>query len=699
MIKSKIIYLIVISLIAFSFDGYSQGRKAKKANKHFEANEYFLALDLYKEAYKEATEKPDKAFITFQLAECYRYLNKTKKAEVKYKSCIQKKYSNPLAVLYYGNMLKKNEKYTEAVEQYKSYVKLVPDDERGKMGLESCELAAKWRATPTRYRIANIKEFNTKEMEFTPAYVSDDYKELYFTSTRKKDNFTKFNNVSGQNFTDIFSSKLDRKGEWSEPEAIVDTINSAYDDGSPSMSSDFRTIYFTRCRVKKGEELGCQIYKGSRSAGEDWATTEIVQIVDDSINVGHPSISEDGLTLYFVATMARGYGQTDIYKIERKSKGGKWGSPINLGPDINTIGNEVYPYIKEDGTLYFSSDYHLGMGGLDIFKATKDGKKSWKIENMKYPINSYSDDFAIIFKGKDEEGFLTSTRKITELPTNPPTIIKGKGGDDIYSFILPPIDFKLEGIIKDESTDEPIAGAIIKFYGSDGTDLKLKTDSSGKYKYRLNPATDYVFTIAKKGYLNGKGKETTSTQIYSKTFNNDIYLSQIDKPVEIPNILYDFGSWELREESKPELEKLVETLKANPNITIELGSHTDMVGDKNANITLSQKRAQAVIDYLIEYGVSADRLTAKGYGEDVPKILNIRIAKNSSFEYGDTMNVEFVNKLEEDLKTYKTTTEDVEEKKITKIEQLQARIDEANQINRRTEFRVISTKYISEIDW
>ncbi len=697
MIKSKIVYILVITLL--SLNTFSQSRKAKRADMHFESKEYFLALDLYKEAYKDSKDKPEKAYLTFRLAECYRFINNTKKAEIKYKSCIKKQYSNPIAVLYFADMLKKNEKYTEAVEQYAAYVKLIPDDIRGTMGLESCELAEKWRATPTRYMIANIKEFNTKEMEFTPAYVSDDYKELYFTSTRKKDNFTKFNNVSGQNFTDIFSSKLDRKGEWSEPEPVVDTINSPYDEGSPSMSSDYRSMYFTRCRVKRGELLGCQIFKGVRSAGEDWSSTEMMQIVDDSINVGHPAISKDELTMYFVATMARGYGQTDIYKVVRKTKGGRWGSPINLGPDINTIGNEVYPFIREDGTLFFSSDYHLGMGGLDIFKATKNGKKSWKIENVKYPINSYSDDFAIIFKGNEEEGFFTSTRKITELPTDPPTIIRGKGGDDIYSFILPPINFVLEGTIKDESTDEPIDGATIKFYGSDGTDITLTTDSLGEYKYRLSSETDYVFKVSKKGYLNGKGKETTETQIYSKTFENNIYLSQIDKPVEIQNILYDFGKWELREESKPALEKLVDVLKNNPNITIELGSHTDKVGEAKANIILSQKRAQAVIDYLIEYGINKDRLTAKGYGESVPKILNLRIAKESRFEYGDTMNLEFVNTLEVNLKNYIATTEDLEEKKVKKMAVLQARIDEANQINRRTEFKVISTKYISEIDW
>ncbi|RLD46347.1 MAG: hypothetical protein DRI94_14875, partial [Bacteroidetes bacterium] len=368
--------IITIIFVILSISGFSQNRKLVKADKFFDVREYFKALDLYKEAYKDETDKRQKAYIVYQEAECYRYMNNSRKAESKYRSCIQKKYSNPLAVLYYGDMLKKNEKYEMAVEQYKEYIKLVPDDERGKRGLESCSLAAKWRKTPTRYLIENIKDINTKEMEFTPAYSNAEYNQIYFTSTRKKDNFTKFNYVSGQNFTDIFLSDLDKKGEWSKPEAINDTIDSEFDDGSPSFSSNYRTLYFTRCRVKKNEQIGCQIYKSVRQGGEDWATTEVVQIADDSISVGHPSISDDGNTLYFVSRMAGGYGENDIWMIRKK--GGKWGEPKNLGPDINTKGNEVYPYIRSNGVLYFSSDYHLGMGGLDIFKATKKDKK-WTI--------------------------------------------------------------------------------------------------------------------------------------------------------------------------------------------------------------------------------------------------------------------------------------------------------------------------------
>lgn len=690
----KIFILILFTTISISV--FSQNKKLTKADKFFEVREYFKALEKYKDAYKDETDKRQKAYITYQMAECYRFMNNTKKAEIKYKNCIQKKYSNPLAVLYYADMLKSNEKYSLAVEQYKEYMKLVPDDERGKRGLESCSLADKWRSKPTRYIINNIKDINTKEMEFSAAYSNSECNEIYFTSTRKKDNFTKFNYVSGQNFTDIFSSDIDKKGEWSEPVAINDTIDSEFDDGSPSFSSNYRTLYFTRCRVKKNEQIGCQIYKSERQGGEDWKTTEVMQIVDDSISVGHPSISDDGNTLYFVSRMEGGYGENDIWMIQKK--GGKWGKPKNLGPDINTKGNEVYPYIRKNGVLYFSSDYHLGMGGLDIFKAQKiDGK--WDVENMKYPINSYSDDFAISFKGEDEEGLFTSTRKITELPTDPPTVIKSRGGDDIYSFILPPLKFTLEGQVKDQTTDEPIEGALIKLFGSDGMDLKIKTDKEGKFKYNLHPNTDYVYVISKSGYLNGKGRESTTKYIYSKKLDKELFLSQIEKPVEVPNILYDFGKWDLREESKKELDKLVETLKSNPNIVIELGSHTDRVGDEKANIELSQKRAQSVVDYLISKGIAAERLTAKGYGESKPYTVSPRVAKNTSLNENDFLDESFFVKLEEELKKVQEDSKMDEAKKKYKIDEINKKIEEANQANRRTEFRVISTKFIPDIDW
>jgi len=323
----------------------------------------------------------------------------------------------------------------------------------------------------------------------------------------------------------------------------------------------------------------------------------------------------------------------------------------------------MYPFIRENGILYFCSNGQPGMGGLDIFKATKNEDNEWVVENMRYPLNSSEDDFGIIFKGNQEEGLFCSSRK------------GGRGKDDIYSFILPAMEFVLQGVIKDENTDKPINGARIRIVGSDGTDLDITTKDDGTFRYKLNQHTDYIYLAKKEGYLNGKGRITTAELADSKVFRDEIRLASITNPVEVENVLYDFGKWELRPEAKKELNGLVDILKANPNITIELSSHTDMIGDSLSNISLSQKRAQSVVDYLVEKGILKDRLVAKGYGKNISKVINGKIAKDGVFKEGDILNEDYINKL---------LTQELK--------------DQANQINRRTEFKVLSTNYIPDVD-
>ena len=642
-------------------DFYS--KLTKKADIAFTTNEFYKALNLYKDMYKESQNKDEKNYISFRIAECYRNMLQTQKAEAAYLKVITKKYDNPIIYYHYADMLRKNEKFAEAAVQFDEYLKLVPDDEKAKQAKISCAMAAKWIESPTRYVIENRKELNSRESDFAPAYANEDYTNIYFTSTRPGIHGEKINPVTGQIFSDIFETEFNKKGEWSKPVPLNDTINSPNDDGTPALSNNYRDLYFTRCKIVRGIKLGCQIYRSSRQAGEDWYEYEQIQIAGDSITVGHPSISKDGLSLYFVSNMAGGFGENDIYVMTRKSKSAKFSKPVNLGFEVNTAGDEMYPFIRENGILYFCSNGHPGMGGLDIFKATKNEEDEWVVENMRYPINSSEDDFDIVYKGNNEEGLFSSSRK------------GGRGKDDIYSFVLPPMEFVLQGIIKDDNTDNPIPGARIRIVGSDGTDLDITTKEDGTFRYKLNQHTDYIYLAKKDGYLNGKGRITTAELADSKTFTDIIRLSSISNPVEVENILYDFGKWDLRPESKKELNKLVDILRANPNITIELGSHTDMVGDSLSNITLSQKRAQSVIDFLIEKEIPKDRLSAKGYGKQVPKIINARQAKDGPFKEGDKLTADYINAL---------ATPELKEL--------------ANQMNRRTEFKVLSTNYIPDID-
>ncbi len=680
-ILSLIIFLIILSLNLDAQD-FNKTKKTLKADAVYETNQLLKALDLYKDAYSKAASKQEKAYIMFQRAQIQRMTLNYKKSAARYKSAINKGYWDPIAIYYYANMLQTVMKYDEALVQYKKYSDRVPNDSLTEMGIRSCEVSSEWMKHPTRYKIENLKKINSRESDFSSTYGNALGTEVVFTSGRERDGFSKINKVTGQYFTNIFEVYQNRAMEWEKVKALNDTINSKYDDGSPSFSADYNTMYFTRCRTVKNVYLGCQIYEGKRKPGEYFSSAEYVPIVADSLSVGQPSISKDGKTLYFASDMPGGYGGRDIWKVERKSASGAFGEPINMGPVINTVGNELYPFIRDNGMLYFASDYHPGMGGLDIFRAIPKGD-SWVIFNMKFPMNSSADDFAITFKEGSEDGMFTSSRKVTEIPNgdSDPIIIKSRGLDDIYAFVLPVMEFSLTGIIIDASTGDFINEAIVEVYGDDGSEMTIKTGAEGRFKYVLKKDVDYIYLIKKEGYLFGKGSVSTMDLDDTKHFKQEISIAKLGEPIKLDNTFYEFGKWNLTESSKKELEKLVDILTNNPNITIELGAHTDRVGDDASNMILSQKRAQAVVDFLISKGIQADRLTAKGYGETVPQIVTQKIADNSSFKEGDVLSSEFIDNLkgEDD-------------------EQTKALQEEANQINRRTEFKVLSTRYIPDVE-
>lgn len=676
------INIILLFVLAVNAQEFHKTKKTLKADIVYETNELLKALEIYKDAYSKAESKQEKAYIMFQRAQIQRMTLEYKKAASRYKSAIQKGYSDPIAIYYYATMLQTVMKYDEALVQYKIYSEKVPNDSLTEMGIKSCEVSSAWMKSPTRYQIENLKKINSREGDFSATYGNAQGTEVVFTSGRKRDGFSKISKVTGDYYTSIFEVYQDRAKKWEEIKPLNDTINSKYDDGSPSFSSDYTSMFFTRCRTIKGVYLGCQIYEGKRKPGEFFMSSEYVPLVADSLSVGQPSISQDGKTLYFASDMPGGIGGRDIWKVERESAGGTFGEPINMGPTINTVGNELYPNIRENGMLYFASDYHPGMGGLDIFRAIPKGD-AWVIYNMKFPINSSADDFAITFKSESEDGMFTSSRKITEIPNGEedPIVVKSRGKDDIYAFVLPVMEFSLTGIISDVSTEDFINEAVVEVYGDDGSEMTIKTGSEGRFKYMLKKDVDYIYLIKKEGYLHGKGKVSTMDLDDSKHFKQDIKIAEIGAPIELRNTFYEFGKWALTEDSKTELGALVTILNENPNITIELGAHTDMIGDPASNITLSQKRAQSVVDFLITNDINADRLTAKGYGETAPQTISEKAAVGTPFKVGDVLSPDFVESL---------TAEDDE-----KTKELQ---EKANQINRRTEFKVLSTRFIPDVD-
>jgi peptidoglycan-associated lipoprotein len=637
---------------------YGQKKKVERAYEFFRAGEYYEAIDHFKDSYSKTKDKELKAEMVFMVSECYRLTNDPRNSELWYKKAIKSPFSKPEAQFWYADALKKNGKYQQAIDEFRKYKQLVPGDARPDQQIRSCELALDWQRNPEAYKVDELKEVNSKDADFSPAYARDDFGVLYFTSSREDATGNKTHGATGQSFTDIFESRIDKKGKWSMP-VPVNNLNSEFEDGTPNFTADFKEIFFTRCEAGKRETKGCKIMHAARQ-GDNWSDPGDTGILPDSLVAAHPAITPDGLTLYFVGEQSGGIGGKDIWFVTRATTAEPWSKPQNAGTDINTKGDEVFPYVRSDGILYFSSDGLIGMGGLDIFKAVSQPDGSWVVTNLKSPINSNADDFGITFQDGTESGIFSSTRK-------------GRTNDELYTFELPPLRFNITGLVKDEKTGVAIQASTVQLIASDGTNMQVETGTGGDFKFALKPAVDYIFLASKKGYLNGKEKQTTKGQEKSRDFMVTILLTAIDKPIELPNIFYDFGKWDLRPESMVSLDKLVETLNDNPEVTIELMSHTDSRDTEEYNLTLSQKRAQSVVDYLVSKGIEIERLSAKGYGESTPKVVDASIvALNPFLKAGTPLTEQYINSLSND-----------EQKEI------------AHQINRRTEFKVLRTDYQS----
>lgn len=648
-----LVTILILILAATPVEGQKKGRDAR-ANAAYEAGEFYEAIDLFKKSYSKVSDKSQQAEIFFKIGECYRIIGEPRQATLWYRKALMQDYQGPDLYLRYGQSLMRYGKYEEAAEQFELYKDLIPDDPRGDWGMESARVAEEWIDNPTGYIVENMRYFNTFQRDWSPSYADEDYMEVYFTSTREDAAGDDTHGATGESFADIFSSSMDRKGKWSVP-VPVEALNSEFEDGATNFSNDFSEVYMTRCKVGKNQQLACQIYYARRDNG-NWSEPEPLNIVGDSITSGHPAISPDGQKLYFVSDMPGSIGENDIWVVTRE--GGNWGSPRNLGEEINTPGDELFPYVHPDGTLYFSSDSRVGLGGLDIFRARQDENGVWVVENLKAPINSTEDDFGIVFEAESERGFFSSTRK-------------GRGNDEIYSFVLPPLEFSVNGVVRDDQTNALLTGAKVTAVGSDGITIESTTDDDGSFRFMLKPSTDYVFIAGLDGYLRGKARESTKGLDQSRIFDVTIYLSSTRRVIELPNIFYDFAKWDLRPESMVSLDNLVETLNDNPNVTIELMSHTDSRGTPADNMELSQKRAQSVVDYLISKGIAADRLQARGYGESQPKTVDEKILQDYGFlNEGDVLTESFINQL-------------------PLVQQ-----EQAHQINRRTEFKVLSTEYI-----
>ena len=647
-----ILFLLIVSSL------YScKSAKLSDAEEKQRIGEYYEAAAIYRKVYtKTSPKKRDlRGYIAYRMAECNRLINNTAKATSAYMNAIRYDYPDSTVYLRMGQMLQKTGRYPEAIKNYDIYMENDPSNLLAINGIQGCELAPGWKKNPTRYEVRRMDKFNSRRGEFSPMLAGDKYDQLYFASSRSKDKDAKVSAITGQNNNNLFLVKQDEKGAWLAPVELEDEVNTEYDEGTPSFSPDGNTMYYTYCAQDPEGPRTAEIYISTRSSAK-WGKGTRATIVKDSVTaLGHPSISPDGKYLYFVSDAVGGFGGKDIFRA--RVAGNDFGPMENLGEEINTPGDEMFPYVRDSVTLYFASNGHPGMGGLDLFKATQDSTGKWKVENLGAPINSMADDFGITFAGKEERGFFCSNRN------------DARGYDHIYSFERPTITIFIEGIVND--VDEyPIEDATVRIGGKDGLNVKVPVKKDGTYRVELERDIRYVMMASARGYLNQNYELHTGPEEKNETYIVDFFLSPISKPVVIDNIFYDFDKATLRPESKKALDEMIKMLNDNPNVTIELGAHTDRKGTDQYNERLAQRRAQSVVDYLIAGGIEAARLEAKGYGESVPKTINKKMAKQFDFlKEGDVLTEEFILALPP------------EQQEI------------ADQINRRTEFKVLRTNY------
>ena len=658
----------------------------KRADKKFAIGEYYTAADLYKSCYGRLSTKKDrqlKGYVAYKQGECYHLINNPRAVNC-YQSALRCKYQlqDSTVFLHSGQALQYQGKYKDAIKSYDSYLEAHPDDYVALAGKYACTKIDEWKKEGTRYKMQEAKEFNQKRTSnFAPMFIGDQTDALMFSSNRQEKqkgqkNLKRPSNVTGQQLFQLYSTRKNAAGEWGEIELAEglygtqeesqanDSTGGGKQAGTAEMgvcsfSRDGRTMLFTYSKPINGQDLGAKIYRSERASGEWGEAQEVKLFADSSITVGHPALNTTGDTLYFVSDAEGGIGGKDIWMAELD--GNEWVNAQPLGPGINTTADEMYPYIHADGTLYFASNGHPGYGGLDIFKAVRDTTNRdstvWILFNMGTPFNGAGDDFGITFAGDSQDGFFSSNRN------------DKKGFDKIYRFWLPEMEFFVEGVVNDEQ-GEPIADAKLRIVGSDGTNSKVNAHRDGTYKIKLQRDVKYVMLATARGYLNDKTQWDTKGLKDSKTYTKDFALSPISRPVKMENIFYEFGRWELTKASEEELLKLVKLLQDNPNITIELSAHTDLVGNDAFNQELSQKRAQSCCDFLTKHGIEKERLTPVGYGKTKPVVCDKNLNKQYPWiPLDQVLDETFILSLTQDKQEI------------------------CNQINRRTEFKVVKTTY------
>ena len=653
------LYNISVILLVVLLTACSSDRVIKQGDQYAAIMEYYEAARSYKQGYRQIPPKDRKkrGEVAWKMAECYRKSNNAIPAVGAYQNALRYNYPDSMVLRYLADMQLIKGDYKAAQKNYELFLEKAPGDRMALVGLQSAKQSAEWKNNPTRYIVKKAKELNGNRSDYCPAYVGEDTTMIVITSSRKEATGEEVSSITGQKCTDIFLTKRDEKGKWLKTEKIESDVNSEYEDGACAFTPDGKEMYFTRCAIDEHYPRFATIYKSTRSDAA-WGKPEEVKISRDTLSVyAHPAVSPSGDWLYFVSNLPGGEGGLDLWRFYIGRSRAMEGILENLGPGINTPGDEVFPTFGPQGELFFSSNGYPGMGGLDIFAAVQENDTVWNVNNIGAPVNSNADDFGMTFAPGLYRGYFSSNRG------------DARGWDHVYSFMLPETVHTLHGWLYEKDGYELPEG-VIYMIGNDGTNVNFGVMNDGSYNVRVTPGVEYVLLGTCKDHLNFMHEFTASKEEGELKYQLDFVLPSIARPVLIDNIFYEFNRAKLTASSTAALNELVAMLEQNPNITIELGAHCDNRGEDDYNQRLSQARAEAVVSYLVSKGIEKERLTAVGYGESEPKEVNKKVAEQYEFlEEGDSLTEEFINTLEKEQQEL------------------------CHQLNRRTEFRVVRTTY------
>jgi peptidoglycan-associated lipoprotein len=637
----KINPLLVISLCAIFLLSCGSGT-IKKAQRKISLYDYSSAIDILKKTADQNDPKTVKK-ASLLLAECYMKQNNTEQARLWYGKTVQLGSPDAQTCFSYATVLRSTGDYELAKKFYLKFDSLSPKDPRGKILAGYCDTAKVWQKKDPVYQVKNCEGLNSPVSEFGTVFSGNN---VCFTSDRalpggKKDIY----GWTGNNYLKIYYADLknpsDLFQEFNVPYLEKDKLNTEYHNGPATFDGTNSEIFFTRTfRMKKPaepidvkEDLLKIFY--SKKEGNAWSKPEPFEYNSENYSVGHPSLTADGKTMYFVSDMPGGIGETDIY-VTSLDPDGKWSKPVNLGSKINTFGNEMFPNISQDGALYFASDGLPGFGSLDIFVSKKVNGEWTTPVNLGKNINSSYDDFSVAPYKTDSTGLFCSNRP------------GGKGLDDIYSFRpVPPVipHYFVRGCVKDKVSHEPIPGAkVFLLNQKEGKVLVIDADNTGCFRAEISLGYEYLAKGMKPGYIADceQFKFGTEEKMTDLSMPRELLLDKlaVNRIFKLDNIYYDFDKWNIRPDAEPSLNALIKIMKEN-NITVELGSHTDCRGSDQYNQKLSQRRAESAVNYIVQHGINASRITAKGYGESKPVNKCVNGVKCTEAQHQDNRRTEF----------------------------------------------------------